>query len=321
MGKESLTFASCRDDLRASPPRVHVTDPALDRAGLLLRATTRLLAPLARLLVANGVTYPTFAAAMKRVFLAAAERELQSEGKRITDSALSLLSGVHRKDVRALTADEPPPPRTVTIASQVTTAWTTQPEYLDAHGHPLPLPMRATDPSAPSFERLAQSISKDFHARSVLDELVRLGVAEEREGVARLLRSEGFLPLRDLEEIARQLAANVGDHLSAASANFNAARRSEKPPYLEYALWADELSADSAAELQQFAQQQWLGALRSVRNEAQARSERDRGTTPPEALHRFRFGVYIYHEPGFEPLAGEPEPPPAGSAKVNGKPS
>jgi hypothetical protein len=295
-----------------------VTASAHDRAGLLLRAASRLLAPLARLLVANGVTYTMFAAAMKRVFLAAAERELQAEGKRITDSALSLLSGVHRKDVRTLTADEPPPPRTITIASQVTTAWTTQPEYLDPQGHPLPLPMRAADPNAPSFERLAQSISKDFHARSVLDELVRLGVAEERDGISRLLRDEGFLPLRDLDEMARQLAANVGDHLNAASANFNAARRGERPPYLEYALWADELSAASAAELQQYAQQQWLAALRNVRNEAQARSERDRSDASPDALHRFRFGVYIYHEPGFEPLAGEPEPAAKSSKPANG---
>jgi len=114
------------------------------------------MAPLARLLVANGVTYTMFARALKPVFLQAAERELQSEGKRITDSALSLLSGVHRKDVRTLTADAQPAKRTVTIASQVTMAWTSQPEYLDADGHPRPLPMRAADADAPSFERLSQ---------------------------------------------------------------------------------------------------------------------------------------------------------------------
>ncbi len=76
-----------------------------------------------------------------------------------------------------LTSDSPPPPRTATLASQVTTAWISQPEYLDADGRPRPLPMRATD-DAPSFERLSQAVSKDFHARSVLDELVRLGVVE-----------------------------------------------------------------------------------------------------------------------------------------------
>jgi hypothetical protein len=251
---------------------------------------------------------------MKRIFLAAAERELQDAGKRTTDSALSLLSGVHRKDVRALTADEPPQRRTVTIASQVTMAWSTQPEYLDAAGNPLPLPMRAAHPDAPSFERLAQGVSKDFHARSVLDELVRLGVVEERDGLSRLARSGGFLPVRDLEELTRQLAANVGDHLAATSANFTAAHKGQVPPYLEFALWADELSALSVSELQQLAKEQWLAAMKTVRNSAEARSEQDRQSTAPQDLHRFRFGVYVYHARGYEPLAGEPNPDRAAGA-------
>jgi hypothetical protein len=283
-----------------------VTEDPSERAGVLLRAAARLMAPLARLLVANGVTYTMFAQAMKRVFLSAAEHELEAEGKRITDSALSLLSGVHRKDVRVLTSDEPPQRRTVTIASQVTTAWATQPEYLDRDGRPLALPMRASEADAPSFERLAQGVSKDFHARSVLDELIRLGVAEERDGLCRLVQGGSFLPVRDLEEMARQLSANVGDHLAASAANFGAARRSEKSPYLEFALWADELSAQSVAELQQLAQTQWMAAMKNVRNEAQARSAADAAALPASELHRFRFGVYIYHAPGYEPLAGEP---------------
>ena len=278
-----------------------------DRAGILLRAAVELMAPMARLLVANGVTYTMFAQAMKRVFLTAAERELESEGKRITDSALSLLSGVHRKDVRALTAETPPQRRTLTIASQVAMAWATQPEYLGTDGSPIALPMRAAAADAPSFERLAQSISKDFHARSVLDELIRLGVVEERDGLSRLVRAEGAPPVRDLEELARQLAANVSDHLAASAANFSAARKGEKSPHLEYALWADELSAASVVELQQLAQQQWLAAMKSLRNLAEERSETDRATAAPDELHRFRFGVYVYHAPGYEPLAGAPE--------------
>jgi hypothetical protein len=283
-----------------------VTEETSDRPTILLRTAASLLAPLARLLVKNGVTYTMFAQAMKRVFLSAAERELRDEGKRITDSALSLLSGVHRKDVRALTSAEAPLRQAVTIASQVTMAWSTQPEYLDAEGTPLPLPMRATEPDAPSFERLAQGVSKDFHARSVLDELIRLGVAEERDGVSRLVRGGGFIPARDLEELARQLAANAGDHLAASAANFVAADKGQSPPFLEFALWADELSAASVAELQQLAKAQWLPAMKTVRNSAEALSAKDRHLVAAADQHRIRFGVYVYHERGFEPLAGEP---------------
>jgi hypothetical protein len=288
-----------------------VSEQATTRPDLLLRAATRLIEPLARLLVRNGVTYTMFAQALKRVFLAAAERELQADGKRVTDSALSLLSGVHRKDVRALTGEEPPVRRTVTIASQVTMAWTTQPEYMDGEGRPRALPMRANG-DEPSFERLSQGISKDFHARSVLDELTRLGVIIEREGLIRLVLDEGFLPARDMDELARHLAANVADHLAAAAANFTAASRlqptaSARAPYLEYALWGDELSAASVAELQQLAQKQWLAAMKQVRNTAEKRSDVDRTAAAAEGgLHRFRFGVYFYHQPGFEPLAAPP---------------
>lgn len=291
-----------------------MNDTTTDKPTLLLTAATKLMEPLARLLVANGVTYTMFAQALKRVFLSAAESELKADGKRITDSALSLLSGVHRKDVRVLTAPEPPVRRAVTIASQVTMAWTTQPEYLDDDGRPRALPLRSADPSEPSFERLSQGISKDFHSRSVLDELVRLGVAQEHDGLAQLSLAEGFLPAADLHEVARYLSANVGDHIAAAATNFTAAHKGLRSPYLEFALWGDELSAESIARLQMLAQQQWLGALKKVRNTAEALSEQDR-TLPAASTHRFRFGVYFYHQQGFEPTAGNPGDPQSGEIK------
>eukprot|EP01038_Epipyxis_sp_PR26KG_P001938 gene1938-2746_t len=69
---------------------------------LALDRVLRVLQPLVRLLLRNGVTYTVFAAALKRVFLAAAQQELASRGMAQTDSAVSLLSGVHRRDVRTL---------------------------------------------------------------------------------------------------------------------------------------------------------------------------------------------------------------------------
>ena len=70
---------------------------------LALDRVLRVLQPLVRLLLRNGVTYTVFAAALKRVFLDAARQELAGRGMAQTDSALSLLSGVHRRDVRGLT--------------------------------------------------------------------------------------------------------------------------------------------------------------------------------------------------------------------------
>ena len=68
--------------------------------GAVLARVLHVLRPLVRPLVHQGVTYPALAAALKRIFLDEARRELQRRGMVATDSALTLLSGVHRRDVR-----------------------------------------------------------------------------------------------------------------------------------------------------------------------------------------------------------------------------
>ena len=73
------------------------------RAQVTLGAVLTVVRPLARLLLRHGVAYPAFAAALKRVFLEAAADELSSRKMPATDSALSLLSGVHRRDIRTMT--------------------------------------------------------------------------------------------------------------------------------------------------------------------------------------------------------------------------
>lgn len=73
------------------------------RSALVMNAALRVLHPLVRLLLRHGVTYPVFSAAIKRVFLDAAQAELAARHMPATDSAITLLSGVHRRDVRNLT--------------------------------------------------------------------------------------------------------------------------------------------------------------------------------------------------------------------------
>ena len=60
-----------------------------DRSTLVLDAVLRLIKPAVRLLLQNGVSYGAFATALKRVFLSAAQDELQSRGMARTDSAIT----------------------------------------------------------------------------------------------------------------------------------------------------------------------------------------------------------------------------------------
>jgi hypothetical protein len=270
--------------------------PQVTRADVLLRESLTMLAPLARALVSHGVTYPVFAQALKRVFLDAARSELLKDEKKITDSALSLLSGVHRKDVRVMTdeelAEESAAQRAWSLASEVVTRWLTQPDLEGPDGAPRPLPLRGRGDEM-SFEKLSQSVSKDFHARSVLDELRRLGLAQVNDEIVSLT-SDLFMPTSGFMDRAHYFGQNVRDHVAACATNLT--EQDGEPPFLEYAVFADHLSPTSTHQLHLRARQLWMKAFRQIISEATSLAENDQLLPPAERSMRMRFGVFFYDE-------------------------
>ena len=55
----------------------------------------------ARALIAKGVTAPDFYRVVKQTFVEVAEADFALDGERPTDSRISMLTGVHRRDVKA----------------------------------------------------------------------------------------------------------------------------------------------------------------------------------------------------------------------------
>jgi Family of unknown function (DUF6502) len=238
------------------------------------------------------VPYPAFATALKHVFVEAARDELSSRSMAQTDSAVTLLSGVHRRDVRNLgrtgssrrIADQEPR----SLPGEVIAKWLTDPAYLDSAGSPKVLSRGVTAASA-SFDALVAGVSVDVRPRAVLDELVRLGAVREDEEGLRLLGA-GFAPRKDFEELSRLFAENLGDHAAAAAANLQGDRN-----FLEQSVHVDEISESSVAALQKVSVQAWKQALKTVMSEAQARFDEDAASPNPEQRrHRARFGVYFF---------------------------
>ena len=253
-----------------------------------LRAALQLMGPMVRWLVRNGVPYPAFAQALKDVFVRAARDELQRRGQRVTASALSVLSGVHRKDVRAEALGEArAAQRGPSPASQIFTRWLADPAYRHADtGQPAPL---ARGGPAPSFESLARQVSSDVHPRTLLQELERLGLVKV-QGEHVLPQIEAFVPSAAQSEMHALLAANVGDHLRAAVHNLGG----DGPRLLEQSVFADGLSVLSAEELGEVARELWADAFARMVAEATKRVELD--AEHDERPMRMRFGVYYYQE-------------------------
>lgn len=280
--------------------------PSEEHAALALREAAVLLAPLATWLLRSGVSYGALAAALKPVFVEAARAELERAGTRPTHSAISVLSGVHRKDVRAL-AEAPPgaaPARGVPLASQVYTRWLSARRYRGRDGLPRALPRSG---AGVTFEALAREVSVDVHPRTVMEELLRLGLVELEGELVVPVRSS-FTPSRRRDELTALFAANVADHIAAAVHNLTL----DAPRYLEQSVFADGLGVASVAQLQGLAREAWQRAFEEMVEAARRRVAADDGV-PEAEQQRMRFGIYFYSEP--QTAADRPTERPAATTR------
>jgi len=282
---------------RASAPKPRV-QPSAEHADLALREAAVLMRPIAQWLLRHGVPYPAFSDLLKSVFLEAARGELERGGMKASQSSLSMLSGVHRKDVRALvqapvSARNPPRPP---LASQVFTRWLTDPRYRDADGRPRALPRTG---ARRSFESLCRQLSSDVHPRTVLDELLRLGQVElDGERVVALATT--FVPSTSLEEMTTLFSSAASDHIAAAVNNLTL----NAPKFLEQSVYADRLTSTSIDALHDAARRAWQQAFESLVTQARERVAHD---AHGDGDLRMRFGVYFFSEPVQPPAVPMPD--------------
>lgn len=257
----------------------------------LAAAMRALLGPLARLLVASGVPFAAAEEALKRAMVDAARRAQPGGLPHRLVSRISAATGLNRREVTRLTRDPGPagvlPP---SLASAVFTRWRTAPAYRDGRGRARALPRQGEEPS---FEALSRSITQDVHPRTVLAELVRLGLATHDAGRDMVsLAREAFVPALDRARMLDFLARNVGDHLEAAVANV----LGQAPRHPEQALFVDELSHESIEAAQAWLVERWPRVLGEAVPFLEARSADDAAHPERVRNYRLRAGFFGYAE-------------------------
>lgn len=263
---------------------------ALERQKQVLDATLRVVAPLVRLLVHQGVGYQNFVGSLKPVFLEQALAQILLQGDKDTDSALSLRSGIHRKDIAAWRQDPKPTKKAVkrSVPAEVFARWLHDPLLREGDA---PIRLRRNGP-APSFESLSRQVNQDVHPLSVLNELLRLGLARLEAGddgtdhVALLATS--YVPAHDWEQTLELFVENLRAHLETATRNLSATTS----PRLEQAAYAGGLSETSAQQLSELSRKLWAQMLQAFLAEAQRLHEQDAGQGP----HLVRLGAYFHDE-------------------------
>ncbi len=264
----------------------------------LQNAMRALLMPMARLAVARGLPFATVEGLLKQAFVQAAADAHPGLLPHRKVSRISTVTGINRREVTRLTQHaDAPAAAGRSLASEVFAHWLTDRRYRDAQGQPRVLPRQG---ARPSFESLAQEVTRDVHPRSLLDELLRLDLATLDEA-DRVTLSRHAVPRGDSVKMLGYLADNVGDHLRAAVDNVLGGGG----VHCEQAVFADGLSEETMSWVRQSVRARWQDLLAAMVPELESRLEADvRQKVPPE--RRLRVGLFSYEEAKADPAAPAP---------------
>ncbi|MFM1988598.1 MAG: hypothetical protein RJA99_1555 [Pseudomonadota bacterium] len=271
-----------------------------------LDALLVVLLELVRFAMDQGVRIGQFEELVKRAMVLAALRTAgtASGGEQVSVSRLSVMTGIHRKEVKRLLESvgedrvrfRPSP------ISQLFLRWANDPSWQDPAGRPLVLPRRIDRGDVRSFEKLARSVTTDVHPTTLLDELLRLGlVAHDPTHDTVSLSAFERLPADELHRLLEFAAVSIADHVAAVRENIAALQRHGRyapgvAPFLEQWVYADELSAESARDAKLRATEHWRDVVRQLLPTLGSLETADRAAGRP-ATHRLRMGVYCYIEP------------------------
>ncbi len=266
--------------------------PKAEEQAALTGAVRALLAPIARLALAQGVPFATLQELLKQAIVQVADEAHPGLLPHRKVSRVSTATGINRREVTRLIQvlregriGEAPARRS--LASEVFAHWMGSASYRDRGGAPKALRRQGR---APSFDSLARAVTRDVHPRSILDELVRLGLAvHDTVSDTVSLQREAFVPRGDAARMLQFLADNVGDHAQAAIDNV----LGDGQQHFEQAVFAEGLDEESIRSMRPQVSALWQQLLAEFVPQLEARVEQDRDR--PGATRRLRLGLYTYN--------------------------
>lgn len=253
------------------------------------RAILRIMRPLVRVMLRNGLAYADFAALVKGVFVEVASEDFDIPGKKQSVSRVSVLTGINRKEVKRLmelpadSADHDNNNR----AARVVSGWMRDDDFTDDNGKPLALQLVSGD--EPGFDLLVKKYSGDMPARSILDELVRVGAAAVSDGRISLTAS-GYVPATSNDEMLRLSAEGVSDLLKTVDHNLQGDQPLSR---LQLSVAYDDVPAAGVETFRTLSREKSLELLTDL---DKVLATHDRSVNPSvSGSGRYRTGIGIYY--------------------------
>jgi hypothetical protein len=256
----------------------------------------------------GGLSAAEFAQLAKRAYAAAAAAEVMAGGRKVNYSRVAVLTGLTRREVRALLENPTKPLEVYEFQRQrgnrVRSGWHEDPEFLDRKGKPAPLPL---DGPKASFRALVKRYSGDVTPVALLAELERVkAVKKRRDGRVQVLARSYVAAGLDSASVTHfaELLRDLGASLERNMAGESPRRFVQTATSLALPTEMLPLFRRMVAERgQQFLEMidQWL--------QAEERSSRKGAPAKPGEPPTVRTGVGLFHFEDAQAAIPNPERP------------
>lgn len=225
-----------------------------DHQQALSKAILKLLRPLVRLLLRNGVPYAGLAEMAKQVYVDVARTEFSVPGRKQSTSRVSTITGVPRKEVQRVIQLEGNFDNDFierhNRAARVVSGWVCDVAFHDAMGQPR---LMLFSGQQPSFSDLVRKFSGDVPPRAILDELMRVGIVEQQDdGYLRLL-SRSYVPKTGEADKLGILGKDVAGLISTIDHNIQSAGQD---PFFQRKVYYNNLPEEAVVELRRLLAEQ-----------------------------------------------------------------
>ena len=187
---------------------------------ILEKAASKILRPLVRVMLRNGIACGSFEEIVRKAYVDEAFDLARQQGK-ATVSAASALTGLSRKEVKRLheksSEGAAGNSQKYNRAIRVISGWLNDPRFISDQGVARPLDMEGSELS---FATLVKDYSGDIPTRAMFDLLEKSGCVEKQDGKVYLI-SHAYVPGNDPTDIIDILGTDSQELMTTISHNMS----------------------------------------------------------------------------------------------------
>ena len=254
-------------------------------------AALRLLRPLVRIMLREGISYKTFVDLVKWVYVDVAMKEFGIEGRKQSISRVSVITGLSRKEVLRVRRLERPndsaSAEKYNRAARVIAGWRRDKDFLDAKGRPASLPMTG---KGATFAELTRRFSGDVPVRALLDELIRIGAVKRLRNNRIRLIARVYVPEGSNVDKLQILGTDVSYLIATIDHNL---QHGDRRPFFQRKVFYDNLPDEALPKFRRLSTKK---AQRLLEQLDRWLAEHDRDiNSSVEGTGRNRTGLGIYY--------------------------